>query len=275
LLGTTSTSFILHVQNAALLPLEDYTIYVNKWFPGTNTYHTIQVVKTDNDGDSVAVLETETVDYQFVIYDNQGNLAFTSPKQKIIPKETPYTIYFTIGTNLPNPIVYLENLTGLDYTLIWDKNTNKITYTYLDSNSSFAFARLYVIKVNPTLGNIEICNISLNDTSGVLICDLTGNETGQYLAQAYVSRGLEEFISNVVFEIESFAETAGLLGVFGAFLLILVAGFAFAYNEVAGIISINLAIIFVNIIGLVHFGMLYITAIIAVSAIMLVILRRG
>lgn len=275
LLTTPSVSFILHVQDTALLPLEDYTVRINKWFPGTNTYQTVQIVTTDSNGDGVAFLEIETVDYQFLIFDTNNNLVYTSEKMKIIPKETPYTIYFTVGTTLPNPIVYLENITGLTYSLSYDPNTKKITYTYTDTNSSFSKSKLYVFRTDPTTGNVDVCNYTLNVSTGVLICDLTGNATGQYMAMAYVFRGLEYFVNNVVFEIETFAETAGLLGVFGAFLLILVAAFAFAYNEVAGIIAVNLAIIFVNIIGLVHFGMVYITAIIAVSAILLVVLKRG
>ena len=275
LLTTKSTSFIIHVQDTAYISLEDYQVRINKWFPELNSYSTIQTVTTDENGDAPAVLETETVDYQFVVYDPDGNLVHTSKRAKVIPKEAPYTIYITVGDIIPSPISYLEPPSGLTYTLSYNQDTKLITYEYSDTNSSFSSARLYVFRSNPTLGNIDVCNLTLSSISGVLICNVTGNSTGTYVAQAYIKRGIEQFVDNVTFEIKTFTETAGMLGIFGAFLIILICAFAFAYNEVAGIILVNLGIIFVNLIGLVHFGIVYITAIIGVSIIMLVILKRG
>ena len=56
--------------------------------------------------------------------------------------------------------------------------------------------------------------------------------------------------------------------------IILISAFAFKFNEIAGIILVNVAIIAVNLIGLVTFGIGFISAIIAISIIILVVLER-
>ena len=59
-----------------------------------------------------------------------------------------------------------------------------------------------------------------------------------------------------------------------AFFIIFISSFAFKFNEIAGIFMINAAIIFVNLIGLVSFGMLSITAIIAVSIVIAAVIEK-
>jgi hypothetical protein len=272
---TSSTSFIIKVQDTNILPLPNYYVSIFRYDAGNETPYLVQVVKTDLQGQSIAFFETETVDYKFLIYDTNGNLVYTSDKQKIIPQETPYTIVFTVGTDLPNPISYLNNLTGLTYTLGYDKPTFLVTYTYTDTNTSFVSSQLIVSKSNLTGTDTTICSISKTDTSGVITCDLTGNESGNYYATAYITRGSQIFIYRINFEIETFSDTAGLLGVLGAFFILLIAGFIFSYNEVASIISLNIGIIALNIIGITHFGLIFITSTMAISILLLIVLERG
>lgn len=270
----SSTSFILQVQDQNILPLAGYTIKINRYYPAFDTYQTVQVVKTDGNGQSISFLETETVDYQFLIYDTNGNLVYTSDRRKIIPQSTPYTITFTVGPLLPSPLIYLENLTGLTYSLTYDKTTMKVTYTYADSNSSFTSSRLIVSALNLSGSNYVLCNSTLTTPSGVIICDLTGNLSGTYSATAYIIRDTTNFIDNIIFEINTFADTSGLLGVMGGFFILLICAFLFPYSPIASIVTLDIGIIFLNIIGFVNFGLVTITAVIGISILILIILER-
>jgi len=272
--STDSTSFIIKVQDVNQLPLHNYLVYVYRYYPATDTYENVQILQTDEDGKSVAFFITETVDYKFVIKDTDGLTVLTTDKRKIIPETTPYTITFTIGEDFGSPWIWAENITGLTYSLYFNKTTNITTLTYLDTNTSFSKATLIIKQLNYAGNNIIICNSSSNITGWTLTCDLTGNKTGSYAAQFYLTRDITYLVDQYLFEIEDFTSIVGNLGLLGAFFILLICATAFAYNEAAGIIMMNLGVIFVNALKLVNFGIVFITGMIAVSILILIVLEK-
>ena len=273
--SVSSTSFILKIQDNNLLPLEDYLIETQRYYPGTDEFKTVQISKTADNGKTVGFFETETVDYRFVIKYN-GQTLLTTTKRKIVGEETPFTITFTIGEDLGKPWKTLEDLTNLDYSLDFDKLTNIVTYTYIDASENFTLGSLVVERQNFSFAtNTILCNLNSSQSSATITCDLTGNSTGTYIAKSYITRGsVEELVKQFSFIIETFSDIVGMLGVLLAWFLIVISSFAFKFNEIAGIFMINATIIFVNLIGLVSFGMLSISALIAVSIIIVVVMEK-
>lgn len=271
----SSTSFILKVQDDNLLPLEDHLIKTERFYPGENLFRVIQIAKTSENGKTIGFFETETVDYRFIISLNALNLLTTS-QQKIVGEVAPFTLTFTIGENLGKPWKTLENITDLGFSLIFNKSTNIITYTYTDTSGNFTLGTLIVERQNFSFStNIAICNFNSSQSSATITCNVSGNETGTYIVRGFVTRGTDEsLISQIGFIIESFLKTVGMLGVILAWFLILISTFAFKFNEIAGIFMINATVIFVNIIGLVSFGTLAISALIAVSIIIVVVMEK-
>jgi hypothetical protein len=277
LASASNTNFIIQLNDQNNLPVQGYYIKINRCYANDiSSCQNVQMVKTDGNGQSVAFIESYTPFYQFVVLDGDGNVVLTTDMRKISPQVSPYTITLTIGSSLPNPISYLANITGLTESISWDKNTYLATLSYADTSSNFSLGRFLVVLQNPSGSDTVICNLTSSNPSAVIICDLTGNQTGTYSAQFYLTRGSTTVMAdNLLFDIEDFSTTVGMLGIFGGFIILLVCGFIFAYNEVAGIIMINIAIIGCNIIGFVHFGIVPITAIIAISIIILIVLERG
>jgi hypothetical protein len=100
--------------------------------------------------------------------------------------------------------------------------------------------------------------------------------TGSYYAVSKVFRDVIEYTDlRINFDIENMTNIIGMIGVLGAFFILMICAFAFYLNEVAGIISINVGIIFVQIIGLVSFGWIFTSAIIGASILILIVLERG
>ena len=271
----SSTSFILKVQDDNLLPLVNHLILIQRFYPGENLFRTVQIAKTGDNGKSIGFFETETIDYRFIISLNALDL-LTTTQQKIVGEIAPFTLTFTIGENLGKPWKSLENLTNFGFSLFFNKSTNIITYTYTDTSGNFTLGTLVVEKQNLSFStNIPVCNSNSSQSSATITCNVSGNSTGTYIVRGFVTRGADEsLISQIGFLIESFLETVGLLGVLLAWFLILMSSFAFKFNEIAGIFMINATVIFVNIIGLVSFGMLAISALIAVSIIIVVVLEK-
>ncbi len=273
--SSVSTSFILKVQDTNLLPLENHLIIIQRFYPGENLFRTVQIAKTGANGKTVGFFETETVDYRFIIKRN-GRTLLTTTQQKIVGEVAPFTITFTLGVDLGKPWETLENLTDFQYSLGFDQSTNIVTYTYTDTSGNFTLGTLVVERQNFSFAtNTVLCNIDSSQSSATITCNITGNGTGTYVGKGFVTRGsIEILINQFNFIIESFSAVAGFLGVLLAWFLILISSFAFKFNEIAGIFMINATVIFVNIIGLVSFGMLAISALIGVSIIIAVVMEK-
>ena len=273
-----ATTFILKVQDDELLALPEHIILIQRFYPGENIFRTVQVARTDDNGKSLGFFEVEIPDYRFIIK-KDGIVLLTTSKQKIFPETSPFTLTFTIGADLGTPWGELEDLPDLTFTLDFNKTNNIITYTYVDTNTTFSLGRLIVQKQNFSFNTPEvICDVNSSLSSAALICDvgtITGNDTGAYTASGVVVRDGNSFLISVKnFLLETISSIMGLLGVFMAFFIIFISSFAFKFNEIAGIFMINAAIIFVNLIGLVSFGMLSITAIIAVSIVIAAVIEK-
>ncbi len=273
--SSVSTSFILKVQDTNLLPLENYLIIIQRFYPGENLFRTVQIARTGANGKTVGFFETETVDYRFIIKRN-GRTLLTTTQQKIVGEVAPFTITFTLGEDLGKPWETLENLTNFQYSLGFEQSTNIVTYTYTDTSGNFTLGTLVVERQNFSFAsNTVLCNIDSPQSSATITCNITGNGTGTYVAKGFVTRAnIETLINQFNFIIESFSQVAGFLGVLLAWFLILISSFAFKFNEIAGIFMINATVIFVNIIGLVSFGMLAISALIGVSIIIAVVMEK-
>jgi len=270
-----ATSFILKVQDDNLLPLENHLIKIERFYPGENLFRIVQISKTSENGKTIGFFETETVDYRFIISKDALILLITS-QQKIVGETAPFTLTFTIGENLGKPWKTLENLTDLQSSLVFNNSNGLVTYTYIDTSGNFSLGTLIVERENFSFAtNTALCNMNSSQSSATIICNMSGNTTGTFIARGFVTRNtVETLIIQIIFIIQTFIDTVGFLGVLLAWFLILISSFAFKFNEIAGIFLVNATVIFVNIIGLVSFGMLAISALVAGSIIIVVVMEK-
>lgn len=268
-----STSFILKVQDTNLLPISGALIDIQRLDVGTGNFTTVQIAKTDDNGQTIGFFKTETVDYRFIITRNGLTLLETG-SQKVIPDTAPFTLTFTVGEDAGAPWIRFEDLDDLTETLVFNSSTAIVTYTYIDTSGIFSSSRLLVLLQNQSGFATTICDINSTLSSGILSCN-TGNVSGTYTASGFITRGADIFlVEQIIFLISTFSDVAGLLGVFLAWFIILISAFTFKFNEIAAIVLMNLAVIFVNMIGLVNFGFLFIFGMMGVSILIIVLLNR-
>jgi len=273
--SSASTSFILKVQDDSLLPVAGVLVEINRFYPGTDEFRVVQIAKTDDSGKSVGFFETEIVDYKFFITLDNETLLETGI-QKVIPESSPFTLTFNIGDPLGAPWATQEELEDLNSTLVWNDTSGFVTYIYIDSSSSFNLARLLVIKqdlANAT-NDTTICNENSTLTSATLFCNV-GTTNGFYVASAFITRSsTEDLDKQITFQVETLSGVVGLLGLFFGWFLILIAAFMFKFNEIAGIWAITITVFLVNIIGLIKFGGVFVTATIAIAMLLTWIMER-
>jgi len=273
--STDSTTFIIKVQDINYLPLSNYYVYVQRYYPSTNEYKTVQVVQTDANGKSVGFYQTETAYYRHIITDENGTIVLTTDKQKIFGESVPYTLTFTIGDATSKPWEDLEEIEGVSYSLGYNKTSKFVNYLYIDSDSGFTQGRLLVQWIKPDKSEIIICNTTSALSSALLSCNLSNYTSGRFVAYGYVTRSAEQLVSSITFEISDNIDTFGKFGLFVAWFIILTSGMIFLWNPTAGIWVLNAAVIFVNIIGLASFSLLWIFAMIAISIIITIYMRQG
>lgn len=268
-----STSFILKVQDTNLLPISEALIIIQRLNVGTGNFSTVHIAKTDDNGQTVGFFKTETVDYRFIIVRNGVTLLTTVP-QKVVPETAPFTLTFTVGIVEDAPWKQFEDLELLDQTLEFDRSTSIVSFTYVDTSGNFTLGRLLVVNQNLSGTDSIICNVNSTQSSAVLTCDVS-NVTGTYIASGFITRdSTETLVNQIIFKVQSFSDVAGLYGVFLAWFIILISAFAFKFNEIAGIVLMNLSVFFVNVIGLVNFGFLFIFGMIGVSILIIVLLKK-
>jgi len=269
--SSDSTSFILHVINHNQQDVEGAIIYTQRYYPGTGEYKTVQIAETDANGKTIGFFKTETVDYRFIIERN-GETELITSKGKIIPEETPYTITFTIGVIITSPWADFDDLDDLEYSLTFNSSDNVTTFTYIDTSGNFTQGRLLVEEVRHNGTNIIICNTTSASSTATITCDASGY-SGSFIAQAFITRTTEVTISLIVFLITSVVDIMGFEGLILGWFIILVAGCAFLWHPIAGVVGIESAIIFTNVIGLISFSPLFIFGSLAVSVILIFILK--
>ena len=273
--SSLSTSFILKVQDDSLLPVSNAIIEIQRYYPGTDEFRVVQIAKTDDSGKSIGFFQTETVDYRFIIK-KDGETLLETNRQKIVPEVSPFTLTFTIGEPLGEPWASQEDLSNLNSSLNWDKTSGIITYIYIDSSNNFTSARLLVVKeslVNSS-DDTTICNENLSLASGTLTCDV-GTTNGFYVASSFITRTSTETLDlQFTFQIETLSGVVGLLGLFFGWFLVLIASFMFKFNEIAGIWAITITVFLINLMGLINFGGVFVTATIAIAIILTWIMER-
>ena len=264
-----STTFIIKVQDQKLSPVAGALIYIQRYYPSDGMFRTVQIAKTDSNGETIGFYEVETVDYKHIIV-KDGEVLLDTTQQKVVGKDFPYTLTFTTGEALGLPWVSFEKNSSIFSSLSFNETSKMVTFTYIDSTGSVTSARLLVVQPrNNNSTTVTICDTTSTQSSTTLTCNMSGYEGG-FIAYGYIETDVSDLIN---FIISTAKDIFGREGLLMAFFIILVASFSFIWNPTAGIIATNCAVIFVNIIGLASFSPIFIFAMIGISILGVILLR--
>lgn len=269
----SSTSFILQVQDRFIQGLPNVLINAQRCYPGTNNNETVFIHRTDSNGQTTGNFEAETALYQFFITRNSQTLLAVTPCAAIIPGTSPFTLLFQLGTGFINPFPITSDLANLTSSLTFNSTSGLVTFTYIDTSGNFSYAQLIVRTLNAS-GSSEttICDSNNTLSSGVITCSVT--TPGTYYAQGLIFRDQLYLVNQITFSVQTISALIGNYGVFLGWFIILISAFAFKFNEIAGIWLMNVAVIFVNVVGFINFGAVFIAGMIATSIVLTGVLDR-
>lgn len=264
-----STTFIQKVQDQDLAPVIGALIYTQRYYPSDGQFRTVQISKTSDSGKTVGFYQVEEPDYKHIIIKDNEILLETT-QEKIVGEEVPFTLTFTVGGALATPWSFFEKDSNIASSISFNKTTNIVTFSYVDITGSTTSGRLIVYK--PSMSNstnTTICDSSSSQSSASITCNMTGYE-GNFYAIGYVESNDTDVLQ---FLITTARTIFGNEGVIMGFFIILIAGFAFIWNPVAGVIGVEVALIAVNLIGLLTLSPIFIFGSLAVALIMIILLK--
>ena len=269
-----STSFIEKVQDRNLLSVPGVLVITERYYPGLDEFKIVQIAQTDEVGESVGFFQTETVEYRFKVKD-EFEIVLTTDKQKVVGTVAPFTITLTIGESIDVSWREFEELPDFSSSPITaERDTKIITWTYLDDGDDFEQANLRVWLINDTNDEIEICNDIGNESSQTLTCNLSAYDSGRFNIGSFLTRGGTTYIiEQTIFSLGGM-DIDENYGLFLGLLILLICAFAFKYNEIAGIILLNVGAIAVDLIGFIDFGWTTLFAFISASIIIIAVLEK-
>jgi len=177
-------------------PIRGYYIDLMRWYPGTNSYKTVEVDKTDADGQARQSVELYDVFYKWRF--RQCNTIHRETEKNLVTKTT-LTYQMTLGTD------YLDDwdsLESIDFGFAWDNATDTFTFSWRDTGGEAEYYCLKVVKFTG-LGNTVITDTCSTEKSGALEYTLTDLQ-GRHIATAYTKQSGSEAYEFLLDTIEVF-----------------------------------------------------------------------
>jgi len=242
-----STEFQLSFTGSDFLPVENALVNVDRQYISENTFKTVELPKTDFNGQAVLHLVRNDVVYNVrIIKDNVvlGNF------ENIVA----FCDDFTIGDcNIElNAFDSVESIFNYDSSLgiifnepEFNESIDRITFNFLTTDGSVKTVILNTTR-NDIFGNRTICETSLTSSGGTLVCDIDPNLDESVLKTEIYVNGVLAITSNVKLDSSNFGDAGYLIMFVMAMSLVLM----FSNSKTGVLVAIG-----INTIGSVYLGL--------------------
>ena len=176
---TNSTSIITFtVTDQNYNPLQGAIVNIQQWNVGTNTYSTIGMFTTGQDGGGLMNLQLYNIWYRAVVT-YQGNIVATTGVQKLSSQT--WSIVANLATSNPYTL-----FGAISHGLIFSNLTNITTFTWADS-SGYTQKGCLVVQNLTSLGYSTIFSSCIITVSGTINYQLVGDGEYQIYGTIYLN----------------------------------------------------------------------------------------
>ncbi len=247
LLSADSTEFLITIKGTDFLPVSDGLIDITRQYVGEGVFKSVEVIKTDEDGQSIGHFDTDAVKYTLII-SKEGTIIATFQNVAVICEDA------TIGDckinlNALSTGIKFEDwdeVSGLTFITSFDESTREITTTFTTLSGAASTVSSNSTKFD-RFGNETVCEDLLTSSSGTLTCTIPSSFGNVTVVQRLFNNDL--LIDTKTFTIrQSAGEIFGNTGIILTIILMLTIPFMF--------ISSRIGLLFGGIIGLILSGLL-------------------
>ena len=242
---TKNTKITFKDQNG--LKISGAFITAQRYYPGSNSYLGVAMVRTDNAGEAVTYLVPNLEFYRFTTIENyEVTATFTSQQIVCDPGLTQCLVTLQKGGGeLPGYWQYYDQITS-NCGFIAATNISYCTFT--DASGTFNYYEYTVLKLG--IKNHEvICQTNTTASSGTLTCNTTGYGYGEYTG-SLIGHGSTDLIAGHDFVNGGLTSLFGTSVAFLAVLLVPTIIFAVAASPAAALLFAGASVLISAMVGL-------------------------
>ena len=166
LVSSLQTSFKLEVEDTSLNPYSNIFTALIRYYPDLNQYNTVDMGKTDENGETVIHVRTEDVDYRTAVYYRNGTLIKLEDPTRFVCLVSPCTYTLKISPTDEDFTSFYD----VEYTFTYNTTTGIWSFIYSDSSQKTTGMNLTIYKVTGT-SVYSICSDSITGYVGALSCN--------------------------------------------------------------------------------------------------------
>jgi hypothetical protein len=267
-----ATGTLLSITDEVYTPLQDVYANIQRYDVGTDTYYTVAMTKSDDNGEDYVYLRHNDAWYKFVLYNEDGEVIFTSSPKKVTTNEL---VFRVISSTIDRLYAYLDRIT---YSFIFNNATKTFTLTATDTTGSVNDLCLRVIR-RETNKDTFVCDQCETSSSATINCAIGADATGLYTATFYATANdVTKNIAQLIYEnyVDKLYQKIGQEGIFSAFMLTGTMGFVgiVIAGAAGGIVMTIIAVILSVVMGLIELSFGALIALIIVGVIVVWKLRH-
>ena len=178
------------IQDSLNEPQAGILVDFQRYYPDTNDYKSVAMVKTGDSGEAVTYLEINDAWYKLYAYDSDHVLIQSFSPQIIKCINTASCDSVIVITNSTFVGEWYEYNTEVASSCNYNNATSTLVCDYQDTSEVLEYFRLRVYEVK-TYAPLLICEQTNTSSTGRLICDV-GNTTGKKFTWGLVSHHQSE-----------------------------------------------------------------------------------
>lgn len=186
-----ATSFLITVRDTTLIPQDNVIVSLLRWYPNLNQYRTVEMGRTNDDGQTVLKVIEEDIDYRLQVSNTTGNQIFITEPTRMICLIDPCVYNIFVEESV------LSVAQNIEYSLTFDIDT--FTLIWNDPDQALSLINLTVYQ-DTSVDSFVICSESSTFYSGVLSCNISG-QSGIFRAVAYISSSPPYALTTLIAEI--------------------------------------------------------------------------
>ncbi len=171
LLSADATEFQITFKDSSFVVVEDAIIIISREYVGEGLFKTVEIPKTDSNGQTVAHLVEKDVKYNMLVIKNGVILGTFNNLIAFCEDETIGSCFITLNALGSNTPIFNYNETfGIAFPpMTYNSTSRALTFTFSTIDGTIKTINLTAVKMDQ-IGNNTACDEVLTSSSGTITC---------------------------------------------------------------------------------------------------------
>ena len=249
-----SQEFLITLKDSVFAPLENALIDITRKYVSEGVFKSVEVPKTDDNGQTVAHLVLGDVIYTFIAKKNGQIIATFENIVALCEDQTTGNCKINLNAfQTGSPLEEFSTVDNLIFSMSFNEGTRDVSASFTTTDGSSA-----LVSLNTTLFNnataTNICSVQLLSSSGTISCNVLSNFGNvSILAELFNS---DQFVSSRIFTIksQSSSDAFGATGIMLLLILYITVPMMFITEKIGVVIGAILGLVMAGLLNLYEGG---------------------